>query len=120
MDPLNLLGILLGLGALLLIALAVFRGELSELERPKYDMLGQEPPVVTAPKRAGRLGIEDRVIRLGLVGALFYYATQLGWVQWSGIALGVLGAYLLLTGLVGRDPVYRWRGWDSRAAEHRR
>ncbi|OGF53118.1 MAG: hypothetical protein A2Z21_06925 [Candidatus Fraserbacteria bacterium RBG_16_55_9] len=119
MDPLNLFGILLGVGVLLLIALAVFRGELSDSERPKYEMLGQEPPSIRVPARPGRLGVEDRVIRLGLVGASFYYSSQLGWAEASGIALGMLGAYLLLTGLVGRDPVYRWRGWDSRAPEHR-
>lgn len=119
MDPLHLVGILLGLGVLLLIALALFRGELRDMERPKYEMLGQEPPEAVAPKRPGRLGIEDRVIRLGLVGASLYYAARLGWVHPGGIALGVLGVYLLLTGLSGRDPLYRWRGWDTRLPEHR-
>jgi hypothetical protein len=120
MDPLNLVGILLGLGVLLLIVLAVSRGELRDLERPKYEMLGLEPPEELPERRPGRLGIEDRVIRLGLVGASFYYAGRLGWAEPAGIALVMVGAYLLVTGLLGRDPIYLLKGWDSRSPQQGR
>jgi len=115
MDPLNLVGILLGLGVLLLIVIAISRGELRDLERPKYEMLGLEPPEELPERIPGRLGIEDRVIRLGLVGASFYYAGRLGWVEAGGIALVAIGTYLLITGILGRDPFYLLKGWDSRS-----
>jgi hypothetical protein len=66
MDPVNLLGVLLGVGALALIVLAISRGEFREIETPKYEMLGREPPQEARPARPGRLGIEDRIICLGL------------------------------------------------------
>jgi hypothetical protein len=56
MDPVNLLGVLLGVGALALIVLAIFRGEFREIETPKYEMLGREPPQEARPARPGRLG----------------------------------------------------------------
>jgi len=120
MDPLNVLGVLLGLGALVIIVLALNRGELSDLERPKYEMMGLSPPTQRPERRPGRLGIEDRVIRLGLVGASFYYAARAGWTQPLGITLGLLGVYLLATGLLGRDPLYRLKGWDTRLPEEGR
>lgn len=125
--PVELLGIALGLGVLLLIVAALFRGELRDIEKPKYEMLGLTPPPPPSPAERergrvpGRLGIEDRVIRLGLVGAAFYYGgARLGFGHPLGVALGVLGGYLLLTGLVGRDPLYYALGWDTRFPEQGR
>ncbi|GEM_PF-1282580 len=123
MEAVELLGIVLGLGILLFLVVALFRGELRDLERPKYEMLGLAPPPPEAQRERvpGRLGVEDRVIRLGLVGAAFYYAgARLGWTHPVGILLGVLGLYLLLTGLVGRDPLYYALGWDTRFPEQGR
>lgn len=108
------------LGALAIIVLALKRGELSDLERPKYEMMGLSPPTERPKRQAGRLGIEDRVIRLGLVGASLYYASRVGWTRPLGITLGLLGAYLLVTGLLGRDPLYYLKGWDSRLPEEGR
>ncbi len=121
--PVELLGIALGLGVLLLIGVAVLRGEFRDIERPKYEMLGLAPPEVERERERvpGRLGIEDRVIRLGLTGASLYYAgARLGWDHPLGIALGAVGGYLLLTGLVGRDPLYWALGWDTRFPEQGR
>ncbi len=120
MDPVNLLGILLGLGALALIALAVFRGELSNLEKPKYEMLGQEPPKESKPAQPGRLGIEDRIIRLGLCGAAGYYASHLGWQTPLGIFLMLVSLYTGITGLIARDYFYKCLKLDTRLPEHRR
>lgn len=119
MDPLNLLGILLGLGALVLIALAVFRGEFREIERPKYEMLGREPPTEREPAQPGRLGIEDRIIRLGLAIAGGYYAARVGWGTAVGIALVVLALYLGVTALIARDYLYKIFKIDTRLPEHR-
>ncbi len=119
MDPLNWLGILLGIWALALILLAVFRGELRETEKPKYEMLGQEPPTETQTARPGRMGIEDRIIRLGLAIAGGYYASRLGWVSALGIALAVLAFYLGVTALVARDYLYKILKIDTRLPEHR-
>jgi len=123
MEPLSWLGILLGLGVLVLIGLAAFRGELSDLERPKYEMLGQEPPIEAAalpPKRPGRLGVEDRIIRLGLAIASGYYASRLGWGTLASWLLSALALYLILTALVARDYIYKKFNIDTRLPEHRR
>ncbi len=121
MESIEILGIVLGLGVLLLIVVALFRGELRDLEKPKYEMLGLTPPEAKKEHVPGRLGVEDRVIRLGLVGASFYYAgARLGWAHPVGIVLGVLGTYLLITGLLGRDPLYYALGWDTRFPEQGR
>lgn len=120
MDPVNWLGILLGIGALVLIALAVFRGELREIERPKYEMLGQEPPTETTPAQPGRLGVEDRIIRLGLAIAGGYYASRLGWGALLGIVLAVLVLYLGVTAIIARDYLYKIFKIDTRLPEHRR
>lgn len=115
MDLISIFGLLMGVAVLVFIILAVFRGELSDQERAKYEMLGISPPEETAERKPGRIGIEDRIIRLGLVGAAFYYAAaRIGWENPAGIALAVLASYLLLTGIVGRDPIYFWRHWDTR------
>ncbi len=118
-DPLNWLGVLLGIGALVLIGVAVFRGELREIERPKYEMLGQEPPAETKPRRPGRLGIEDRIIRVGLAIAGGYYASRFGWGSALGIALAVLAFYLGGTALIARDYLYTIFQIDTRLPEHR-
>lgn len=122
MDPVNWLGILLGIGILILIGLAVFRGELRDLERPKYEMLGQEPPDVESQpqKRPGRLGVEDRIIRLGLAIAASYYMWRLGWGTAGGWLLSLLALYLGLTAIIARDYVYKKLNIDTRLPEHRR
>ncbi len=119
MDPLNWLGIVLGIGALALVLLAVFRGELREIERPKYEMLGQEPPTETRTVRPGRMGIEDRIIRLGLAIAGGYYASRFGWGTPVGIVLAVLALYLGVTALIARDYLYKILKIDTRLPEHR-
>jgi len=121
MEPLSWLGILLGLGVLLLIGLAVFRGELRDLERPKYEMLGQEPPMnVKRSFRPGRLGVEDRIIRLGLAIAAGYYTWRLGWGTLGGWLLSLLALYLGFTTLIARDFLYKKLKIDTRLPEHRR
>jgi hypothetical protein len=117
MDFDTLFGILLGASVLIFIILAVSRGELSNLESAKYEMLDMSPPDKAVERKSGRIGIEDRIIRLGLVGAAFYYASRFGWSNLLGISLGILGSYLLLTGLFGRDPIYMLRGWDTRMSD---
>ncbi len=120
MDPVNLLGILLGIGALVLIGLAVFRGELNDIERAKYEMLDQEPPPETKPAQPGRLGVEDRIIRLGLAITAGYYGARLGWATGPGILLVVAALYLGATALLGRDYLYLLLNLDTRLPEHRR
>lgn len=120
MDPINLLGILLGLGSLLLIGLAVLRGEFSEIERPKYEMLDQSPPPETRPAQPGCVGVEDRIIRFGLAVAASYYAARLGWGTAWGIGLVVLALYLGATALIARDYLYKFLKLNTRLPEHRR
>ncbi len=105
-----------------MIGLAVFRGELRDLERPKYEMLGQEPPAAgpQPQKRPGRLGVEDRILRLGLAIASGYYASRLGWETALSWLLSALALYLGLTALIARDYVYKKLKMDTRLPEHRR
>jgi hypothetical protein len=119
MDPVNLLGVLLGVGALALIVLAIFRGEFREIETPKYEMLGREPPQEARPARPGRLGIEDRIIRLGLAIAGGYYASRFGLGTLGGVVLAVLALYLGVTALLARDYLYKIFHIDTRLPEHR-
>lgn len=119
MDPVNLLGILLGVGVLVLIGVAVFRGELREMERPKYEMLGQELPRESKPARPGRLGVEDRIIRLGVAIAGGYYASRFGWGTPLGVVLAVLALYVGVTAIVARDYLYKILNIDTRLPEHR-
>jgi len=119
MDPLNLLGILLGFGALALIVLAVFRGELREVEKPKYEMLCREPPAEPKSAQPGRVGVEDRIIRLGLAIAGGYYTSRFGWGTPAGVALMVLALYLGVTALIARDYLYKIFEIDTRLPEHR-
>lgn len=83
-------------------------------------MLGISPPEAKPERRPGRLGVEDRIVRLGLVGASLYYAARIGWTHPVGLLLGLMGVYLLITGLLGRDPIYRLAGWDTRMPEQGR
>lgn len=112
MAVMEILGILLGMFVLGLVVLALRRGEFDD-ETPKYEMLGMEPPPRPV-RRPGRLSIENRIIRLGLVGAAFYYAARIGWESAPAWLLAVLGAYFVVTGLWGRDPFPRARR-DSRS-----
>ncbi len=98
---------LLGLCVLGLLVIAVRRREFDS-EAPKYEMLGQSPPQKTPRLPAGKLSPVDRIVRLGLIGAAFYYASRVGWATPLGIALAVIGLYVAVTGLWGRDPLYRW------------
>ena len=119
MDPLNWLGIVLGIGALGLIVLAIFRGEFGAMEKPKYEMLGQEAPRETKPAQPGRLGIEDRIIRVGLAIAGGYYASRVGWGSALGIVLAIVAFYAGMTALLARDYLYRVFKIDTRLPEHR-
>ncbi len=119
MDPLNWLGILTGMGVLTLLGLAVLRGEFAQIERPKYEMLDQEPPMITKPAQPGRLGIEDRIIRFGLAAAACYYADRLGWLTPLGLLLMALTLYLGITALLARDYLYKIFKIDTRLPEHR-
>lgn len=119
MDPLNWLGVLLGISVLVLIALAVLRGELREIEKPKYEMLGRESPQETKPAQPGRLGVEDRIIRLGLAIAGGYYASRFGWGSVLGVVLAVLAFYVGVTALIARDYLYKILKLDTRLPEHR-
>jgi hypothetical protein len=119
MDPVNLLGVLLGVGALALIVLAISRGEFREIETPKYEMLGREPPQEARPARPGRLGIEDRIICLGLAIAGGYYASRFGLGTLGGVVLAVLALYLGVTALLARDYLYKIFHIDTRLPEHR-
>jgi hypothetical protein len=119
MDAAQWLVILLGIGVLILIALAALRGEFREIERPKYEMLGRAPPADSRPARPGRVGVEDRVIRIGLAIPFAYYASRLGWLSAAGMVLTVVAVYLGATALVGRDYLYKLLRLDTRLPEHR-
>lgn len=119
MDALNWLGILMGVGVLVLLGLAVFRGEFREIERPKYEMLQREPPQSEKPAQPGRMGIEDCIIRFGLVTAALYYADRVGWTTPPGVLLLLLAIYLGVTALIARDYLYRIFKIDTRLPEHR-
>ncbi len=119
MDPLHWLGILMGLGVLILLGLAVLRGEFAEIERPKYEMLGQELPRESKPAQPGRLGVEDRIIRLGLAIAGGYYASRFGWGTPLGVVLAVLALYVGVTAIVAHDYLYKILNIDTRLPEHR-
>ncbi len=112
----SLLGILLGISALTLFAVAWGRGEF-DAEAPKYEMLGMEPPAPQPPRPGDtRLGVTDRVVRLGLLGAVFHYAGVAGWSSPAGVILAAGGLWLAATGALGRDPLV---GWLRRARERR-
>lgn len=100
------LAALTGLVVLFLVLAATARREFDG-EAPKYEMLGLEPPENPPPLPPGRLGPTDRIVRLGSLGAAFYYAGELGWLHPVGAALAAIGAYFAITGLSGFDPLYR-------------
>lgn len=104
----SLLGVLLGILALGLLAVAIGRGEF-DAEAPKYEMLGWDPPEPQPPQpRDPRLGVTDRVVRLGVLGAVFHYAGEAGWTSPVGLVLAAAGAWLAVTGIIGRDPLVAW------------
>ncbi len=107
MTPLEWLAAGLGVSIVGLILVGLRRGEF-DTEKPKYDMLGLPTPepesaVVVKP---GKLSPTDRITRLGLIGACFYYASRVGWGDPVGIVLVVVGTYAALTGFWGKDPFY--------------
>ncbi|MCS6903481.1 MAG: hypothetical protein NZO41_04320 [Candidatus Bipolaricaulota bacterium] len=119
MDPLHWLGLLMGFGVLVLLGLAVFRGEFREIERPKYEMLQREPPREEKPAQPGRMGIEDRILRFGLVTAALYYADRVGWATPLGVLFTLLALYFGATALLARDSLYKILKIDTRLPEHR-
>ena len=66
---------------------------------------------------ARNVGPEDRVVRIVVaVGlALLIYFADLS--DTADIVVGVVAAYLLITGLVVRDPLYRLAGLDTSIQE---
>lgn len=105
MTPLEWLAVLLGVSVVGLILAATRRGEF-DAETPKYEMLDIPSPKKVPALAPGRLSPTDRIVRLGLIGACFYYAARLGWGDPIGVILGIVGTYSALTGLWGRDPFY--------------
>lgn len=118
--PLDLVAIALGMAAILLGVLLVV-GRTTWDESPKYEMLGQQPPERTVrPRVPGRMGVEDRLVRVGVaVVALYYAASRLGFGEPVGWLLGLVGLYLAGTCALGRDLLYRRLGLDTRLPEHR-
>lgn len=104
----TLLAVLLGIAILALFALALRRGEFDS-EAPKYEMLGMAPAPESTPEPGDRaLGVTDRVVRLGLLGAVFHYAGAAGWTTPAGVVLSLGGVWLIATGATGRDPIVGW------------
>jgi len=66
---------------------------------------------------ARNVGPEDRVVRIVVaVGlALLIYFADLS--DTADIVVGMVAAYLLITGLVVRDPLYRLAGLDTSIQE---
>ena len=66
---------------------------------------------------ARNVGPEDRVVRIVVaVGlALLVYFADLS--DTADIVVGVVAAYLLITGLMVRDPLYRLAGLDTSVQE---
>lgn len=105
MTPLEWLAVGLGVSVVGLIMAAMRRSEF-DAEAPKYEMLDVPPPEKVSVLAPGKLSPTDRIVRLGLIGACFYYAARVGWGDPVGIVLGIVGTYSALTGLWGRDPFY--------------
>lgn len=104
MSLMEVLAIVLGLAILALILWALRRGEFDD-ETPKYEMLGVQPPEQPIRPSGDRLTIESRIVRVGLVGATFYYASRMGWDMAPAWLLALAGLFLLVTGVWGRDPI---------------
>jgi hypothetical protein len=63
------------------------------------------------------VGPEDRVVRI-VVGLALGVIVFLGYlVVTAAIVAGVVGAYLVITGLVVRDPLYKMVGLDTSVHE---
>ncbi len=107
------------------IALLAFRRDaFRDTERSKYEMLGIQPEVLpeasTPSNGKTNEGAEDRIVRLALAVVAFYFAfARLGMPSLGAIVLLTAGSYLVLTALIGFDPVYRLLHWDTRLPEHR-
>jgi hypothetical protein len=101
----ELLAWAIGVGIVIVVLLAFRQGEF-EREVPKYEMLDMPVPETAPALPPGRITPLDRWTRLGLIGAAFYYASQVGWGTPSGILLALVGTYVTVTGILGRDPVY--------------
>ena len=118
MDWVSSLAIVVGVATIVFVLIAYLKGEFSRMEDPKYEMLGLEKPDRSIEIVRGRIGVEDRIIRLGLVGAAFYYSTRIGgWEVLPGMLLSIFGAYLFVTGIWGRDPIYMIFRWDTQMAD---
>jgi len=104
----TMLAVVLGVVILALFAVALRRGEFDS-EAPKYEMLGMTPPPDPTPEPGQRgLGVTDRVVRLGLLGAIFHYAGTMGWTTPAGVILSLGGIWLAVTGATGADPIAGW------------
>jgi len=66
---------------------------------------------------ARNVGPEDRVVRI-VVGIALGVIVYLGYLEGTaGIVAGIVGAYLVLTGLIVRDPLYKAVGIDTSVQE---
>jgi len=117
MDLVTSLTAIIGIGIVIFILFAFLRGEFRNMETPKYEMLNIEKPEITHEKIPGRIGVEDRIIRIGLVGAGFYYAARIGHESEIATVLSAIALYLLITGLFGDDPIYEFFKVDTKIAD---
>jgi hypothetical protein len=63
------------------------------------------------------VGPEDRVVRI-VVGLALGVIIYLGYLEGTAaIVAGIVAAYLVLTGLVVRDPLYKMVGLDTSVQE---
>jgi hypothetical protein len=63
------------------------------------------------------VGPEDRVVRI-VVGLALGVIIYLGYLEGTAaIVAGIVAAYLVLTGLVVRDPLYKLVGLDTSVQE---
>lgn len=82
-------------------------------EKPKYDMLGLEPPAPQEREHGeqsealhGKVGTEDRIVRFG-VGFTIAYVGLTSGKPLTMLISGLCAAYVLLTFALGQDPLYR-------------
>lgn len=63
----------------------------------------------------GWLGIEDRIVRVGIgIGSGFLAFTWFGKGTPAMWILVTVSAYSLITFIAGRDPIYKKMGWSTR------